>query len=293
MVYKLLAKFPSEVIKPNPRIKEFLFALGPSELRELGRAIDKSPVKAPIFVVGSPRSGTTLLGNLLSQPSKVCSEAESMFLVSIWHIYSDYYLGGNKRGIARLKPFASNDHFLALVKNFSDGIISGILKSESDIFLDHTPWYGLMIPFLNILYPQLRVVHIIRDGRWVANSLKTSYEKGFGWGGSSTSERLQLWETATSEAISMAPILKERYHEIRYEELVNSPIDTLPPLFNSLGLDFEKEYLNLLEQPFASPSRSNFSSQYSRQPEGWTSEDEQQAQQICGDFMKKLGYLQE
>lgn len=214
-------------------------------------------VKSPVFVVGSPRSGTTVLGKCLSAHPKIGGGEESLFLLLFWCLYVDLYKGQNMIGWAPLSQYASNAEILNYMKNFTDNMFSSALnKQDKKIYVDGTPWYSMIAPFINILYPDALFIHIIRDGRRVVESLFQSYEKGFMWAGADIGERTKLWVNLIKHSLEIKKHFPNRYLEVRYEDFYSKPIITLERIAEFLDLEFDKKMTEPLTKGYASPSNS-------------------------------------
>ena len=118
-----------------------------------------------VFIVGSPRSGTTLLGNILHAHPSICRWYEPHFVI--------------------------NRHFRNScddLRNSSDATpeISRYIQKEFDkyerrmncsVIIDKSPMNSLKIPFLRSIFPYGRFVHIIRDGRDATLSINKEWVK--------------------------------------------------------------------------------------------------------------------
>jgi hypothetical protein len=107
-----------------------------------------------------------------------------------------------------------------------------------------TPVHVLSLGKIIELFPEARIVHIIRDGRDVALSyLDVDF-------GPTTIEGAALrWRRYVSagrrSGLRLGPA---SYHELRYEHLVDQPEQVLRALCGFLGVEFEKEMLRFFER---------------------------------------------
>ncbi len=95
---------------------------------------------------------------------------------------------------------------------------------------DKTPVYMIEIPLLAKLFPHARFVHIIRDPRDCALSSEKTW-------GDSPMRAAQRWADRTrvcrAAGRSLGP---ERYHELRYEDLIDDVRGVLERVFGFLGV---------------------------------------------------------
>lgn len=127
----------------------------------------------PVFIIGSPRSGTTAVAHALGAHSGLWMSGESDIL---YHLFGDGLLehafglsksfpGGrwlNAEGVER-------DEFFAYLGLGLNALFTS--RSRGRRWIDHTPLYTLMAEELAALFPGARFVHILRDGRDVVNSM--------------------------------------------------------------------------------------------------------------------------
>src|SRR4051794_17280172 len=132
---------------------------------------------APFFIVGVPRSGTTLLRQMLRGHPRLAVPPESHFVPAALNAPS---------GAAALELILRDEHFAdwqvdaADVRRratTSDMTPASVVRAAFETYAqaqgrprwgDKTPAYVLHMPLLAEAFPGARFVHIIRDGRDVA-----------------------------------------------------------------------------------------------------------------------------
>lgn len=202
------------------------------------------PVRqAIVFVVGCPRSGTSLVGALLAAHPAVydAEEASLVYLFSQW-----------QTALRRPPQAPLTEIFLerlgALV---ADTMRSTGWQRDVTHILDHTPWHVLCLDAVFALFPEARVVHIVRNPWDTVESLARSFQAGYAWAGNDTAARIRLWQRClgAAEAYRDDP----RVHEVRYEDLYHAPQATAQWLLSILGLDWHSRVIRRLHQ---TPCRS-------------------------------------
>ena len=140
----------------------------------------------PVILIGAARSGTTLLGELLSQSPEVAYWLEPKY---IWR-----YGNPSAKDDIRTKAEATQK-----VKHY---IYNTFLKHKNkkakDIFIEKTPSNVFRIEFINEIFPNAKYVHIIRDGRDVSLSAEKKW--------TSTPDRSALLRRLTSNEIPLSEI---------------------------------------------------------------------------------------
>jgi hypothetical protein len=106
---------------------------------------------------------------------------------------------------------------------------------EGRTWVDHTPENINYASFLLGLFPQARMVHIVRDGRAVANSILP-----LDWGPNTVIKAAPWWKAMVREGLALEAFLPaDQIVRVRYEDLVSRPKTTVRRLCERLGLTFE------------------------------------------------------
>jgi hypothetical protein len=106
-----------------------------------------------VFIVGSPRSGTTLLGELLDRHPQVSQWYEPYF---VWdHLFRD--APHDERTVADVTIDVRRQIF----KDFN----RFRQKRRCSALVDKSPRNSLKIPFILEIFPQAKFIHLLRDGR--------------------------------------------------------------------------------------------------------------------------------
>jgi len=106
-----------------------------------------------VFIVGSPRSGTTLLGNILDNHE----------LISQW--YEPYFIFDKFFRNAEDDVRSSNEATQKVCMQIRKDFKRYGNKKRSRIIVDKSPRNSLKIPFIRKIFPKAKFIHIIRDGR--------------------------------------------------------------------------------------------------------------------------------
>jgi hypothetical protein len=189
------------------------------------------------FVVGVGRSGTTLLRLMLDAHPDLAIPAETHFLPKLLKLrdvgdalraathsvmtaestWADFGISGEQlaKAFARLSPFTVADGLRVFYRLYA-------AKFGKPRWGEKTPFYGRRMPAIEAVLPEAHFVHVIRDGRDVALSLRPLWFSP----GERIEAQAQNWLTKVS-AIRANGKSCRHYLEIRYEDLV---LDTDPVL---------------------------------------------------------------
>jgi protein-tyrosine sulfotransferase len=198
---------------------------------------------APIVVGGCPRSGTTLTQALLGCHPQVAAGPEStVFLRRITQACEiDARFGFAPGCVEDLqRRSGSQAEFIDLFQQ------AWLERCAKPIWAEKTPWNVLRLDFLWRHFPGARFVHVIRDGRDVACSLRR-----MPWAKIAAADRLSaeaLRECAAYWRFHVAAGRRHRhdprYCEVRYEDLVGDPERTVRRLLAFLELDWDDAVLD-------------------------------------------------
>jgi hypothetical protein len=214
------------------------------------------------IVGGCGSSGTTLLAHLLSRHSQVVSGPEMNFfnhkevlnladlleyksalfrrrrLVNGYKDMTAFLNEGKALGVdeERFNEWLISSHNIRDVyESFADHMCA---DTRSKLFVEKTPTNVYNFAALAKLFPDLPLIHQIRDGRDVVASLmgrgKTLFEAGSRW----------LYDTMAGLGARGAP----GYLEMRYESLVADPEYTLKCAFHHIKMPYETDILKANSQ---------------------------------------------
>ena len=223
--------------------------------------------RSPIFVTGYMRSGTTLLGNILDRHSAISVFIESFFIpryyftqVLFWPLSREQNFLRLARSIVNEDSSIRNGMTLDEARVLSsternlpsliDSLFSDWARSRGkEIWADKSPGYISKVSTLDRMFADARFVHIIRDGRDVWLSLKR-----LGW-------KTDVVEVATDWANTVAKARRygatmssDRYLEVKYERLVESPEREVRRIAAFLGEVYEPKMIEPDEEGPGNPA---------------------------------------
>ena len=235
-----------------------------------------SSSKSPIFVVGCPRSGTTLLYHmLLSAGNFAIYRAEThVFNVLIPHFGNLAHLPARTRLI---DEWLETDYFRAtglsadvlrplLLKQARSGgdflrtIMQSVAQHQGmNRWSECTPEHILHIPEIKREIPDAKVIHIVRDGRDVALSLdRQGWIRTLPWDKQHSLLAAGLyWEYVVRTGRHLGEKIRPDYLEVSFERLVADPAAELRGVSEFIGQTLD--YDQIVRAGVGSVSRPNTS----------------------------------
>lgn len=206
------------------------------------------------FVIGVPRSGTTLLRVLLDSHSRILAPPESPWLLGGYGPDSslrgllenlaegDYGVARNVSGIDRARILAAGRSFLAALYG------SAMEARGKALLVFKTPHDIRHLEFLAEFLPAARFVHITRDGRDVCLSQLAKKGSFFHdlkeFGRLNYANAFRRWMDWERKARAVLARPGTRSINLRYEDLVADPARELARITAFLGLAFEPAMLD-------------------------------------------------
>jgi hypothetical protein len=200
-----------------------------------------------VFIVGSPRSGTTYLQKLLfCHPQIKTGQETDIFdeyigpLLRVWR--QSLQLADGRGGVG-LGCYWYEEDFLRIVKNLLLQLLDPILTTlnPGELFVEKTPSHAFFLPEIMEMLPKARVLHIVRDPRdVVASLLSASRSWGNHWAPGNARRASQMWNVhvqAVRQHQHQVP--RDQFYEVKFEELYASPIPSLQRLQQFLGLEWD------------------------------------------------------
>jgi tetratricopeptide (TPR) repeat protein len=184
--------------------------------------IATNPDCVPVFIVGVPRSGSTLVAELLSRHPDVRYRGELA-----WMPFLAQQLARSARPTQAMLQKAAAEYLTQLRQD----------DAPSGFYIDKQPLNFLHIDLIASLFPNARVVYCERNERDTALSIWMQYfagaEQGFAYDFADIAAVMQGCSRLMASALkkNAVPI-----HTIRYEELVTTPAPRMGALAEWLGL---------------------------------------------------------
>ncbi|MEG4171063.1 MULTISPECIES: sulfotransferase [unclassified Microcoleus] len=209
-----------------------------------------------IFLVGSPRSGTTMLQSLLAAHPEVISFPESKF----FHYLLYKKFAGNFPG--RMEAFFKdeinrpellqdfdNSQTVATKVSWFVGVLDGLAAEQNkSIWLEKTPEHIYFIEDIQRFLPDAKFIHILRNSMDTIASLheatRTSHELwGPGW---DLNHCIHRWKEA--RLISHKYAKKSNHILVKYEEILDNKVKKLEELCHFMGIEYDDRMLEFYQE---------------------------------------------
>ncbi len=207
----------------------------PSLFKRFARAAS-CPSELPVFIVGMPRSGTTLVEQICASHSLAQGRGELKKITQLIKDLPDRCKGQAPYPECLLTATPSLLYDLA--QQYVAELATGLPAGTSRI-IDKMPANFQELGLITILFPQARIIHCRRDP---LDTCLSNYFQNFEEGNECSYdletlafyyrkylERMALWET----------VLAIKIHTVQYEALVSNPEAESKALIEFLGLDWE------------------------------------------------------
>lgn len=154
------------------------------------------------FIVGSPRSGTTILGNILESHTDV------------GHLYEPYYIWyyhAKDLSTDYIDPADVGPKELDWIRRQFRQFAA---RTGASLVVDKSPDHCFNVPIVQAAFPEAKFVHILRDGRDAVLSIKKEWQKR---GRLVANRNLRAMAKTTAEMLARQPLYYFRAMAVWYE----------------------------------------------------------------------------
>ena len=265
-------------------------------------------LNTPFFIIGTGRCGTKMLRNMLIKNKNIKILPETHFIPTLYDKYKmgeisynqfydvidNIYASGGYKWIDVILNDAKKDYKkfyqdfkLFTNKHIKNKNIKGYIEclfeylyGPDKIYGDKTPHYGTVLNIIKKIWPDAKIIHLIRDGIYTARSMRKHIGfvkhingkiqprqldrimyKGKNVELSdkavSMKQALQFWEEVILSIFNEVENIEKKYViTVRYEDLLFYPENEIKKITRFLGLDFNDKWIKkAIEVPRPFPDR--------------------------------------
>ena len=242
-----------------------------------------SDTEVPVFVVGMPRSGTTLTEQIIAAHSEAAGVGE----IARWDILEQAFLSGYRyrSDIERLVDNAKKGELNHYAKELLN-IFHLIANHKKQRIVEKTPHNFSTLGYLHLICPRAKFIHIRRNpGDTFISNYQNLFNRSHSYGYDQVEyvkeylwheEMMNLWKSLFPKLILT----------INYEQLVAEPEHVAKKIFEHIGLPWEDQTLRFFEN---AKTVRTFSTHQVRNPVNTASVDRwRRYEKHLGPFLKAL-----
>jgi LPS sulfotransferase NodH len=230
----------------------------------------ENQITKPIFIVGCPRSGTTILAKILNNHSQIASATEIHFFNHLCTLKKYDWTNLDEDFLKRFFNETRVEDFCSLLKlsfeefkeqfeqttidtkldqisqnqkRIFDTMMLILLKKKQKTFCcEKTPQHLLSVERILEIYKDAKIIHLIRDGRDTVNSLIK-----MPWRPEGLLNNSRFWKKYAKLGMEIKNKIchqTENYIDIKYEDLLLNPEESIKKLTNFIGVEFEETMLS-------------------------------------------------
>ncbi len=208
----------------------------------------------PIFIVGMPRSGTSLVEKIISSHSDVYAAGELDYMFALG---TGLFLKQSENYQFKPLDFYSSDTFEKTGKIYLDKI--KLLNSQAERITDKMPFNMMMIGLIKIALPNAKIIHCVRDARDTCLSI---FKQNFTTG----NYRFAYHLKTVAQFHNQYRMLMEHWHllmpgeiyDISYESLTQNPEPEIRNLLAACDLEWQDDCLKFEKSESIVKTASSF-----------------------------------
>lgn len=205
----------------------------------------------PLFIVGCQRSGTTMLYRILAETLNIGFGRDNTLFMTLSTNIKKYGDLNTKKNLKKLLEYIENNsvfkkRFVGMRINNDDFIECLVKREYGDIIRTiyaywallqgktrwggKTPDYTAHTKSLIKIFPDLKIIHIIRDGRDVATSFLQRR-----WGPKDPYIAAKYWKKRVDRGTAGRKLLGNKCLEIKYEDFLQFPREKFQEIIKFLN----------------------------------------------------------
>jgi tetratricopeptide (TPR) repeat protein len=207
----------------------------------------RADMPQPIFIIGFPRSGTTLIEQTLTVHPRIAAGDELQYMTDITQIMprllaspltypealSELWMGDQRDGLNELR-----DYYLNRAAK------SGIFRPGADFFTDKMPLNETHLGLISLLFPKSPIIHVIRHPLDVLLSVYSNHLTHGFYCAARMESIAQHYVLIAALLAHYRQNLNMRYLPVRYEDMVVDQETNVRKILDFVGVDFDAKCLS-------------------------------------------------
>ena len=190
----------------------------------------------PIFIVGMPRSGTSLVEQILASHSEVFGAGELKYLAEVSLNTFSSLIEGKTNKLSKNSLLKLREKYFNSIERF---------KISKNIFTDKMPLNFQYIGFILTAMPEAKIVHIKRDAKATCWSNYKNYFTSEGNGFSFNQKDLASYYGLYLDLMNFwRTTFPNKIYDLNYEDLTINQEEETKKLLEYCGLDWDENCLN-------------------------------------------------
>ena len=233
----LLRKHPYDVDDDADLVKALHRAFTAKNMAVLAQNGNSSA--KPVFIVGMPRSGTTLMERIIASHPQGGGAGELPQMVSTGHKL--FPRGKRRKSLKQLQVDLSKDN----IEEFTEDFLRVLEQGNGDAIriVDKMPFNARFIGLIHVLFPNATFIHAIRHP---LDSCLSSYFQNFAelWWANDLQiigKEYALYRKSMEYWKSVLP--EDKIIDVRYESLVEDPETEARRMLDAIGLEWDPSVL--------------------------------------------------
>ena len=200
--------------------------------------------KSPIFIVGTGRSGSTLLGIILSMHKDAAYLNEPK---ALWHFANDKedLIGNYTQGKAfyKLKETDATSRAASVMKKLYGFYLTSVFSKR---VVDKYPELIFRIDYIKKIFPDARILFLQRNGfqtavstaQWIEDNREKKNNETHDWWGANN----RKWNLLVEQVVSESKLLNQHIEKIKKikNQVEKAAVEWIVTMEE--GIDFQKKY---------------------------------------------------
>ena len=201
---------------------------------------DSSSEKNLIFILGMPRSGTSLIEQIITSHTDVFSGGE---LPQLSKIVKDNLIIDGSMSLDKVNILIHNNEFILTLRKSYYNYLKRFNASEKFI-TDKAPLNFRWIGLIKILFPKSKIIHCSRNPKDNCLSLYKNFFEG-GLNFSYNQKELGTYYNTYLDLINYwRQVLPGSFYEAKYEEIIENPDQEIKKIINFCELPWQENCLS-------------------------------------------------